>query len=111
MHHHVFNVNSICRKNFGDISVHFDATVQLVNTYIVFVKYLKEWENKKQSVSSLQILSNFMFRDRNEVLYNILILFGIHMNLGRLMKLCLRGTSSKFWLGNICLAYILIGIF
>ena len=49
-------------KSSGVISAHFDATVQLGNTYIAFVKYLKEWENKKQSVSSLQILSKLMFR-------------------------------------------------
>ena len=49
-------------KSSGVISAHFDATVQLGNTYIAFVKYLKEWENKKQGVSSSQILSNFIFR-------------------------------------------------
>ena len=35
-----------------------------------------------------------------EVIYNILIVFGIHMNLVSLIKSCLFETSSKFWVGK-----------
>jgi len=37
---------------------------------------------------------------RREVLYNILIEFGIPMKLGRLKKMCLTETYSKVWVGK-----------
>ena len=40
---------------------------------------------------------------RREVLYNILIEFGIPMNLVRLLKMCLNETYSRVWVGKICL--------
>ena len=35
---------------------------------------------------------------RNDILYNILIKFGIHMKLIRLMKMCLTETCSRYQL-------------
>jgi hypothetical protein len=40
---------------------------------------------------------------RKAVLYNILIQFGIHMNLIRLIKMCLTETYSRVRVGKICL--------
>jgi hypothetical protein len=37
---------------------------------------------------------------RREVLYNILIEFGIPMKLGRLIKMCLKETYSKVRIGK-----------
>jgi hypothetical protein len=37
---------------------------------------------------------------RREVLYNILIEFGIPMKLGRLVKMCLNETYSRVWVGK-----------
>jgi hypothetical protein len=37
---------------------------------------------------------------RNEVLYNILIQFGIPMKLARLVKMCLNETYSRAWVGK-----------
>ena len=40
-----------------DISVDFNATVQLVNTYIAFVKYIKK--KRKYNVADLQLFTDF----------------------------------------------------
>ena len=37
---------------------------------------------------------------RSEVLYNTLTEFGIHMNLVRLIKMCLTVTYSRVWVGK-----------
>jgi len=37
---------------------------------------------------------------RGEILYNILIVFGIHMLLVRLIQMCLTETHSKFLVGK-----------
>ena len=37
---------------------------------------------------------------RGEILYNILIFFGIHMRLVGLIKMCLTETHSKFRVGK-----------
>jgi hypothetical protein len=38
--------------------------------------------------------------DRREVLYNILIEFGIPVKLERLVKMCLNETYSRVWVGK-----------
>jgi hypothetical protein len=40
---------------------------------------------------------------KREVLYNILLEFGVPKNLGRLVKIRLFETYSKVLLGNLCL--------
>ena len=46
--------------------------------------------------------------DRKEILYNIVIKFGIHMKLIRLMKMCLTETCSRSQLENISLTCFLL---
>ena len=50
----------------------------------------------KQCISSLWT-SRKLHSVRKEVLYNILIQFGIPMKLERLIKMCLTETYSRIW--------------
>ena len=52
--HHTVQVNSICRKLLGIISMDFDTIYRLLILYSAFVKYLKKYGNKmKQCISYL----------------------------------------------------------
>ena len=78
----------------------FDATCQLLIVYSAFIKYLRRLEYN-EAVHQLFIdLKKAYGSDRREVLYNILIEFGIHMKLVRQMKICLNETCSRVWVGK-----------
>ena len=47
---------------------------------------------------------------RREVLYNILMEFGIPKKLIRLIKMCLTETYSRVWIVRTCLTYFLLGM-
>ena len=47
---------------------------------------------------------------RREVLYNILMEFGIPKKLIRLIKMCLTETYSRVWVVRTCLTYFLLGM-
>jgi len=81
------------RKPLGIISEDFDATSQLLIIHSAFVKYLgKKWEYN-EAVHQLFIDFKKAYDSvRREVLYKILIEFGIPMKLVRLIKLCLNET-------------------
>jgi len=77
------------------INVDFDTADQLLIIYSAFIKYLR----KKMGIqrSSAQLFIDFKKAYdavRREVLYNILIEFGIPMKLVRLIKMCLNETFS-----------------
>jgi hypothetical protein len=69
------------RKLLGIISVDFDVTGQLLIIYSGFVRYLTEkWEYNNKAVHQLIIdFKKAYDLVRREVLYNILIEFGIRM--------------------------------
>jgi len=90
-------------KLLGIINVGFDTTVQLLIIYSAFVKYLrKKWEyTYDEAVHQLFIDFKKAYDSlRREVLYNILIEFGISMKLVRLIKLCLTETCSRVWVSK-----------
>jgi len=77
------------------INVDFDATGQLLIKYSAIVKYLRKNGNTMK-----QLFIDFKqayVSVRREVLYNILIEFGIPMKLVRLIKMCLTETYSRVW--------------
>jgi hypothetical protein len=79
------------RKLLGTISVDLDKIGQLVIIYSAFVKYLREKKGINEAV-----YDSF----HRVVLYSILIEFGIHMKLVRLIKMCLNETYSTVWVGK-----------
>jgi len=75
------------RKLLGIINVDFDTTGQTLIIYSAFVKYLKKkWEDNK-AVHQIFIYYKKVYDSvRWEVLYNILIQFGIPKKLVRIIK-------------------------
>jgi hypothetical protein len=82
-------------KLLGIISVGFDVTDQLLMRYAVFVRYWRKKFEYNETVHQLFI--DFMKAYdsvRREVLYNILIKFGIPMKTVRLIEMCLNQTYT-----------------
>jgi hypothetical protein len=83
------------------ISVGFDVTDQLLSTFSAFVIYWrKKWEYNEivhQLFIDFQKAYDSM---RREVLYNILIEFGVPMKPVRLIKMCLNETYIKVRIGK-----------
>jgi hypothetical protein len=87
-------------KLLGIFSVDINATGQLLILYSVFIKYLRKNGNTmEQCINYLQTKIAYD-SVRREVLYNILIEFGIPMKLVRLIKMCLTETYNTIWIGK-----------
>jgi hypothetical protein len=77
------------RKLLEIINVDSDVTGRLLITYSAFVKYLKKNGNTmKQCISCLDFKKAYDLI-RREVLYNILMEFGVPKKLVRLIKMCI----------------------
>ena len=82
------------------ISVAFDATGQLLIIYSAFAKYLRKWEYNEE-IHQLFIDFNKAYDSiRREVLYKILIEFGIRRKLVSLIKMSLTETYSRVRVGK-----------
>jgi hypothetical protein len=69
--------------------VDFDVTAQLLICFFAFLKYWGEWEYNER-VHQLFIDFKKAYNSvSREVLYNILIEFGVPLKLVRLIKMCL----------------------
>jgi len=78
------------RKLLAIINVDFNAARQLLITYSAFVKYVrKKWEYNEVVHRLFIDFKKAYDSVRREVLYNILIEFGIPMKLVRSIKMCL----------------------
>jgi hypothetical protein len=72
----------------------FDITDQLLIRFSAFISYWrKNWSTMRQYMKAYDSV-------RREVLYNILIEFGVPMKLVRLIKMCLNETYSKVCIGK-----------
>ena len=95
------------RKLSGISSVAFDATGRLLIIYFAFAKCLRKIGN------TMKKFITFLFIDfkkaydsvTREVLYKILIEFGIPRKLVRLIKMSLTETYSRVWVGENVLFY------
>jgi predicted PolB exonuclease-like 3'-5' exonuclease len=81
--------------------VGFDVTDQLLIGFIAFIRYWrKKWEYS-DTVHELYIDFKKAYDSvMREVLYNILIEFGVPLKLVRLIKMCLNETYSKIHIGK-----------
>jgi len=88
------------RKLLSIISVDFDATDQTAHVFCSCQILKKKWEYSEE-VNQLFIDFKKPYDSvRREVLYNILIEFGIPMKLLRLIKMCLNETCSRVRVGK-----------
>ena len=89
------------RKLLGKISVDFDATGHLLIIYSSFVIYLKKKWEYSETVRQLFVDFKKAYDSvRKEVLYIILIEFGIPMKLVGLIKMCLNELYSTVRVGK-----------
>jgi hypothetical protein len=83
-------------KLLGTISVDFNITDQLLIRFSAFVRYWKKnWEYNETVHQLFTDFKKAYDSVRREVLYNILIQFGIPMKLVRRIKMCLNETYSS----------------
>jgi len=89
------------RKLSGIISVASKATGRLLIIYSAFAKYLRKKREYNEPVHQLFIDFKKAYDSvRWEVLYKILIEFGIPRKLVRLIKISLTGTYSRVQVGK-----------
>jgi hypothetical protein len=79
-------------KLLGIVSMDFDVTDQLLIRFSAFVRY---WRKKWEYNETVHHLFIGFKKVRREVLYNILIEFGVPMKLVRLIKISLNETHCK----------------
>jgi hypothetical protein len=80
--------------------VGFDVPAQLLIRLLAFVRYWRQWECN-ETVHQLSIDFKKAFDSVwREVLYNILIEFGVPMKIVRMVITCLNKTNSKVCIGK-----------
>jgi len=83
------------RKLLDIINVEFDATCQLLIIYSAYIKYFRKNEIQESSTSAPYKVQESLSFIVIQVLYNILIEFGIPMKLVRLIKMCLKHMADS----------------
>jgi hypothetical protein len=84
------------------ISVSYDVTDQLLIRFSAYVRYCRNKREYNETVHELFIdLKKAYDSVTREVLYNILIEFGVPMKLDRLIKICFNETHSEVGIGSL----------
>jgi hypothetical protein len=84
------------RKLFGSISVDLDVTGRLLIIYYAFVQYFdKKWEYNEAVYQLFIDFKKAYDSVRREVLYNVVIEFGIPMKLVSLVKMRLTKPITE----------------
>jgi hypothetical protein len=90
--------------------VGFDVTYQL-SDHIFCIRQIFEKKWKYEAMHQLFLALKKAYDSvRREVLYNILIVFGIPLKLVRLIKMCLNKAYSRVRIGKHCLIGKLLGM-
>jgi hypothetical protein len=85
----------------------FNVTDQLLIRFSAFIRYLrKKWEYNETEHQLFIDFNKAYDSVRREVLYNILIEFGIPMKLVRLIKMCLNEIYNKVRLSNCLIVFL-----
>ena len=96
--HSAVNINSIFRGNYWGSSSWFRRNRPTADHILCIGQILeKKWEHNKALHQLFMDFKKAYDSFRMEVLYNILIEFGIPMKLVRLIKMCLTETYSRLW--------------
>jgi hypothetical protein len=82
------------------INVGSDVTDQLLIRFSAFVRYWKKNGSRVNSISAIHDFKKAYDSVKSELLYNILIEFGVPMKLFRLIKMFLNYTYSKIHTGK-----------
>jgi hypothetical protein len=83
------------------VNVGFDVTDRLLIRFSAFVKILgKKWESNERVHQIFLDFKKVYDSMRKDLLYNILIEFGVSMKLVKLIKMCLNETYSKVHIGK-----------
>ena len=80
--------------------VDFDATGQLLVLYFAIVEYFKKWEYNEAVHPTYIDFKKANVSVRREVLYGVLIEFGMPMKLVILIQMCLKATCNSGRLGK-----------
>ena len=89
------------RKLLGIISVDFDANRSTIDhIFCIRQIYEKKWEYNEAGHQLFIDFKKAYDSLRREVLYNILVWFGIPMKLVRLIKMCLNETNTIVRVGK-----------
>jgi hypothetical protein len=84
-------------KLLGVISAGFDVRDQLLMRFFAFVQFWRKNGSTMRQYISFKKAYDLM---RREVLYNIIMVFGVPIKLVRLIKMSLKETYSKFHIGK-----------
>jgi len=99
--HHAVKVNSICRGNNWGSSI-WILTQQITTEHIFCICQIleKKWEYSEAVYQLFIEIKKAYDSVKREVLYNILIEFGITIKLVRLITMCLTETYSRVRVGK-----------